>query len=194
MFYSILTAHVSILKTHMNYIIFDLESTCWKEKNNQTREIIEIGAVKVGDDMKIIDEFTAFIKPVVNPELSAFCTELTSITQKMVDDASTFPVVIGDFMNWIDTESPYVLCSWGFYDKTQLKSDCKLHNIAAHWVDTHISLKHQFSDIKRLRRPPGMKTALKMEKLALTGTHHRGIDDARNISRIFIKNFEKWEY
>jgi inhibitor of KinA sporulation pathway (predicted exonuclease) len=30
-----------------------------------------------------------------------------------------------------------------------------------------------------------MDEALRMLKLSLVGTHHRGIDDARNIARIF---------
>ncbi len=32
------------------------------------------------------------------------------------------------------------------------------------------------------------------EGLELEGTHHRGIDDAKNIAKIFIRYFEEWEY
>ncbi len=38
-----------------------------------------------------------------------------------------------------------------------------------------------------------MGGALKMEKLTLDGTHHRGIDDARNIAKIFKTNILKWQ-
>jgi 3'-5' exoribonuclease 1 len=38
-----------------------------------------------------------------------------------------------------------------------------------------------------------MGGALKKERLELDGTHHRGIDDARNISKIFKANFSKWK-
>lgn len=178
----------------MNYIIFDLESTCWKERSGQTREIIEIGALKIDSDLNIESEFSAFIKPMVNPRLSVFCTELTSITQNDIDEAKRFPEVIQDFMSWMDMKAPYMLCSWGFYDKTQLKADCALHGINSTWADKHISLKHQFAEMKKLRRPIGMKGALKMEKIALSGTHHRGIDDTRNIAKIFLKNFEDWKF
>ncbi|OMG46548.1 hypothetical protein BK140_26615 [Paenibacillus macerans] len=34
----------------------------------------------------------------------------------------------------------------------------------------------------------GMERALKMLDLPLDGTHHRGIDDAKNISKIFRQN------
>ena len=40
----------------------------------------------------------------------------------------------------------------------------------------------------------GMKNALEFDKLKLDGTHHRGIDDAKNIAKIFIKYFEQWEF
>lgn len=33
----------------MNYIIFDLESTCWENNTLKQREIIENGAVKVSN-------------------------------------------------------------------------------------------------------------------------------------------------
>lgn len=38
-----------------------------------------------------------------------------------------------------------------------------------------------------------MNGALKKEGLKLDGTHHRGIDDARNITKIFKAYFEQWE-
>ncbi len=81
-----------------------------------------------------------------------------------------------------------------FLFKTQLKADCALHGINSTWADKHISLKHQFAEMKKLRRPIGMKGALKIEKIVLSGTHHRGIDDARNIAKIFLKNFEDWKF
>ncbi|GAA0188990.1 exonuclease domain-containing protein [Fulvivirga kasyanovii] len=178
----------------MNYIIFDLESTCWKEKSGRIREIIEIGAVKIDSAQNIVSEFDAFVKPIINPRLSDFCQELTSIQQNDIDKARPFPQVISDFQTWIDIEAPYVLCSWGFYDRTQLKADCSLHGVDASWVNAHISLKHQFAEIKKLRRPVGMKAALKHEGFELSGTHHRGIDDARNIAKVFQKNFQGWKF
>lgn len=39
-----------------------------------------------------------------------------------------------------------------------------------------------------------MKNALLNEKMQLESTHHRGIDDARNIAKIFVKYFDQWEY
>lgn len=177
----------------MNYIIFDLESTCWENDRSKTREIIEIGAVKIDADKKTIDEFNAFIKPTIHPNLSEFCIDLTSISQEEVETAQTFPEVISDFKSWINLNKEYLLCSWGHYDRNQFKSDMKLHSLNAEWVEKHISLKHQYTELKNLKRPLGMNGALKLENFKLEGTHHRGIDDARNISKIFLKYFDDWK-
>ncbi len=182
----------------MNYIVFDLEATCWERsspENSRPNEIIEIGAVLYNDQFLPVDEYVQFIKPIAYPKLSDFCTELTSIKQSNVDGAPIFSEVVEDFKNWCGQgDNDYILCSWGFYDKKQLKSDCERHGLEHNWTRKHISLKHQYGRMTSNGKPPGMKTALKMEGFSLDGTHHRGIDDARNIAKIFIKYRELWDF
>jgi 3'-5' exoribonuclease 1 len=179
----------------MKYIILDLEATCWQDKNQQhTSEIIEIGAVCVNQNKEIISQFSEFVKPILNPQLSNFCKDLTSIAQSQIDTAKTYDFVIQKFKEWININEEYVLCSWGFYDKSQFKADCSLHKLDIKWLTNHISLKHQYAEIKNLNKPIGMGGALKLEKLSLDGTHHRGIDDAKNIAKIFLKYFDYWKY
>lgn len=178
----------------MNYIIFDLEATCWENDRSKTSEIIEIGAVKLNDRLKSVDTFSQFVKPVIHPILSDFCTRLTSIEQTDVDSADTFENVMTEFENWItssDTEA--ILCSWGFYDRKQIIKECKEKNYSGRilsLLDKHISIKHQFAKIKGIK-PCGMSRALELLGLPLEGTHHRGIDDAKNITRIFTAVFDE---
>lgn len=61
------------------------------------------------------------------------------------------------------------------------------------WIHPHISLKHQYAEIKGWKQGVGMAAALRHEKLKLEGTHHRGIDDARNIAKLFITCFDQWK-
>jgi 3'-5' exoribonuclease 1 len=179
----------------MNYIIFDLEATCWEEKHKHVSEIIEIGAVKISEKKSVIDEFSAFIKPVLQPVLSDFCKKLTSIDQPDVDKAKRFPDVIEEFKKWIGVnENSYFLCSWGFYDKKQLIKDSELHNLPADWLENHISIKHQHQILTNLSKSIGLGIALQLEGLEFEGVPHRGIDDARNIAKIFIKYFELWKF
>ncbi|MEN7551746.1 3'-5' exonuclease [Rapidithrix thailandica] len=178
----------------MNYIVLDLEATCWEGSTSHHNEIIEIGAVLVNEQKETVSEFVQFVKPLKHPRLSDFCKELTSIRQNDVDQAPYFGEALEKFQTWIGYgQEEYVLCSWGFYDKKQFESDCQLHGLSTGWLENHISLKHQYAKFKKLRRAIGMKNALQNENMKLTGTHHRGIDDARNIANIFIKYFEQWK-
>ena len=178
----------------MDYIILDLEATCWQDKTQKHKdEIIEIGAVCVNENKEIVSQFSEFVKPILNSRLSDFCKELTSITQSQIDKADTFDIVIKRFKDWINIKEDYTLCSWGFYDKSQFKADCELHQLETKWLTNHISLKHQYAEIRKLTKPIGMSGALNLEKINLEGTHHRGIDDAKNITKIFIKLFDEWK-
>jgi 3'-5' exoribonuclease 1 len=180
------------------FIVFDLEATCidkvkfLNEAETFQNETIEIGAVKVNEKGEVVDTFNRFVRPILNPILTDYCKDLTKITQKDVDEAESFPEVLRAFREWIGKD--YVLCSWGFYDKSQLKDDCRLHEIESDWVHSHISLKHQHQEIRQLKRGLGTRKALRKEGFTFEGTPHRGIDDALNITKIFIKYLNKWKF
>ncbi|MEO1435970.1 MAG: 3'-5' exonuclease [Bacteroidota bacterium] len=181
----------------MNYIIFDLEATCWEHKRaSHIQEIIEIGACKINQYAEMEDTFCEFIKPVHHPTLSPFCKDLTSIRQEDVERAAEYPEVVENFKEWIglyDNED-YLLCSWGYFDRKALAHDCDLHGLDFDWTDRHISLKHQYPDIKGLNKPMGLKRAVLTEGFEFEGTHHRGIDDAINLAKVFAKYFDDWRH
>lgn len=169
----------------MQYIIVDLEATCWKKGTLPDRmEIIEIGAVMLDSSSgPVTAEFAEFVKPIQEPFLSDFCRELTTIRQEDVDSADTFQPVFQRFLNWIGDE-PFRLCSWGAYDLRQFTIDCERHGIPFPASFTHhINLKKAFADLRGIK-PCGMKGALFMLGMSLEGQHHRGIDDARNIAKV----------
>lgn len=90
------------------YCVVDLEATCddqaLRAVPHEEMETIEIGAVMVaGTTLVSVDEFQAFVRPVRHPQLSAFCTKLTTITQQQVDQAGLFPDVFGEFLAWAAT-------------------------------------------------------------------------------------------
>lgn len=180
----------------MNFIIYDLEATCWEDSFPERQsEIIEIGATKVNAYGETEETFCRFVKPIIHPRLSFYCTELTTITQKQVDNASSFNSVIEDFQDWIDIfNEDYVLCSWGSFDKKMLIQDCELHRMESDWVDKHINLKRQYHQFRGLRRLRGLKYTVEKEGFEFSGSHHRGIDDAINLSKVFKKHIDVWRY
>lgn len=177
----------------MNFIIFDLEATCWLGRPpHGANEIIEIGAYKLDRFGDQIDVFNSFVKPTVNPILSSFCTRLTTITQANVDSALTFPKVSEKFKDWINLDEDFILCCWGDFDIQFLRNDCKLHKLEADWLEDNINLKAQYNDIKKNVTKTGLKTTLKREGFEFTGIHHRAIADAENTCKIFAKYADEW--
>lgn len=168
------------------FIIYDLEATCWRSRAPKKVEVIEIGAVKVNEFLEITDEFCAFIRPMLHPQISDFCTQLTSITQSDIEDAPAFDEAVADFESWIaPNEVRTVLMSWGEFDKRQLLHDSDLHHLELPWLRYHACLQHHYSKWKGSKNQIGLKSALKMEGLSYSGTQHRAIEDARNMARLF---------
>lgn len=171
----------------VTYIVFDLEATCEDRSifPHFDNETIEIGAVKIKNG-KIVDEFQSFVRPSKNQVLTDFCKELTHICQSNVDNAPSFKEALSDFKGWAGDAQ---LLSWGFYDRKQLEKDSKRYGMDIRWLENHRSIKHEHQQIKRLKRPVGVQKALGIEGMTFEGTHHRGIDDARNIARIYLTVF-----
>lgn len=148
-------------------------------------EIIEIGAVMVkADGLQVIDEFQSFIRPIRHPKLTSFCTQLTSITQNDVDEAPLFNDFIASFKSWLYQYHSFVFCSWGDYDLNQLRQDCNYHKAPYPVSSSHINVKRLMTEQQKLAKKPGLGEAIRLAGLEFSGTHHRGIDDARNIARL----------
>ena len=180
----------------MNFIVFDLEATCWDGRPaHLVPEIIEIGALRLDEYGEVMDEFNRFVRPILNPTLSIFCRQLTQIDQREIDRSPAFPEVIDAFQDWADIfYEDYLLCSWGNFDRRMLVQDCQLHGLEFEWAEEHINLKQQYQEIKKLRKARGLKSAVEREGFTFQGTHHRGIDDARNLARIFVKYLDEWAF
>jgi len=168
------------------YLVIDLEATC--DENHRIpraqTEIIEIGAV-LSDAQTLlpIAEFSTFIKPVVHRRLTPFCTRLTSITQADVDGAPTFREAITQLGRFLGGKNA-LFCSWGDYDRNQFERDASRHGVKLPFQPGHLNLKKRFSERLGETEFYGLSGALRRVGLRLQGTHHRGIDDARNITRL----------
>ena len=170
-----------------HYLVMDLEATCCDRGTieREESEIIEIGAVMVdADTLVAVDEFSTFVRPVHHPVLTEFCTNLTSIRQEDVDTAPELREAIRKLVAWAEPFSDHLFCSWGDYDRNQIGRECRNKRIDRPFAAGHRNLKHKFSERLGTGRRFGMAAALQEVDLELKGTHHRGIDDARNIARL----------
>jgi 3'-5' exoribonuclease 1 len=180
---------ITNIDKYKHILVVDLEATCCDLKTipRHQMETIEIGAVMVvRETLETVDEFQTFIKPVRHPILTKFCLELTSITQSQVDTAPDFGTAMSRWQTWLSKFDNAIFGSWGEYDRTQFQQDSKHHQIDLPYPvsSNHINLKEMFSTAQGLNKRHGMAQALDLAGIPLTGTHHRGIDDARNISKL----------
>lgn len=184
-------------------IVFDLEATCWDWQNRESTgdwhgksfeidspgwkqqnemETIEIGAVKVKNkNYEIIDQFQTFVRPVLNPELTDFCKNLTTIEQKDVDNAPYFKEAYISFRDW--AKHPNFFMAWGRYDYKQLKRDASMAGINIFPEYKYLNAKEEYFKLTG-RRGRGLGKAAKHYKLEFEGVHHRGISDAIMVANV----------
>ena len=185
----------------VDYIcVLDFEATCNEEKPTpKPQEIIEFPTVLLNAHTgEIEDEFHNYIKPDVHPTLSAFCTDLTGITQDVVDAGIPLHQAILLHQQWINerglvpvhattsnncspTSPKFIYLTVGDWDlKTCLPSQLHYHNEKVPSIfKSWINIKYEFENFygKKARGMTGMLRALDIE---LQGRHHSGIDDCRN--------------
>jgi len=143
------------MKTTKNIIIIDLEATCWNGPvpQGQLNEIIEIGICTLNTETSEISKNKGILIKPERSKVSPFCTELTTITQELLDaEGVTF------------------------------SEACKM--LRTELSQNHMNVKQLFFETKGLQKKVGMKGALDILNTPLEGTHHRGIDDAKNIAKI----------
>jgi inhibitor of KinA sporulation pathway (predicted exonuclease) len=166
-------------------IVIDVEATCWESEppEGQENEIIEIGIcpldVATGNRL---EKQSILVKPEKST-VSAFCTNLTSLTQEDVKKGIPFEQACAILKKEYRTKQR-VWASYGDYDRRQFERQCLTRGINYPFGPTHINVKNLFAIVSRLTYEVGMSEALKILDLPLEGVHHRGEDDAWNIARI----------
>lgn len=120
----------------MSYIIFDLE---WNQPiSNEVAflrkagrplsgEIIQIGAVKVDEDFKVIDTFNIIVKPKILLSMHKHVSALTGITTEDIAMGIPFPKAYHHFIKWCGEKA--IIFSWANDDIRILRENCKLHGI-----------------------------------------------------------------
>jgi 2'-phosphotransferase/ERI1 exoribonuclease 3 len=196
------------------YVVLDFEATCWENERSTQQEIIELPSVLVDARRGVVvSEFQRYVRPVLRPQLSDFCTTLTGIPQAVVSEGKKFADCLTDYVAWLracglaaagTSGASFLFVTCGDWDlKTMLP--LQLRNLTSAEYDTvpavkaaaslfgrWVNIKFALSDnAPRVGLPPryrsgGMDGMLSALKLPLVGFHHSGIDDCRNIAQILI--------
>ena len=170
-------------------LIIDLECTCEKDDPNFPYEIIEIGAAWVTTHGNILHEFQSFVKPTVNPRLTDFCKQLTSIKQSEVDSAETFDIVSQKLDHFANMYLGDKWASWGSSDLKIVELECERLNIKSQLlIMRHRNLKKEFAKKRKIKQV-GVKMALHISGLDTAKITHRALEDVRKIAAITYSEF-----
>ncbi len=167
-------------------LVIDIECTCWDDlpPRGQMSEIIEVGLCVVDVQLlRRLERRSLMVKPMTS-EVSEFCTDLTGITTEMVQDAPPLSEAVRILRDQYRA-GDRLFASWGDYDRKQFYRNCQTYNLKYPFGPTHLNIKNLFSTALGLNQELGIDGACQRLGLTMEGAHHRGVDDAWNIARIF---------
>lgn len=167
-------------------VVVDVEATCWESKNpdGMENDIIEVGVCLLDINTgEITDNRGILVKPE-RSTISDFCTELTTITPEMVENngvsfQEALKILKSDYLS-----QSRAWASFGAYDLKQFQRQCSALGRGFPFGPSHINVKTLFALKRKMEHETGMAGALSDLNITLEGTHHRGVDDAKNIAKI----------
>lgn len=178
----------------MNYVILDLEmcmvkGNAIKKMRGEKHEIIQIGAVMLDTKLRIVDEFSSYVKPEYG-KIDSFIEELTGIGQECVENAPDLRAALMHLAMWIADREVIVL-SWSDSDYYQLQREIRIKKIKHHkiqdllegWVD----FQRSFDQMLGLKKQYALEDALNISRIQSIGRTHDGLCDAYNTARLFVK-------
>lgn len=179
----------------MNYIIYDLEfnqknndflDNTSNQRNNIPFEIIQIGAVKLNENFEVISTFNTLIKPTIYKTVHPIVKNLTNITDAQLLHCNDFPTVYKDFLDFIGNDE-IIICVWGMVDIKELIRNVNFHNLSALPIYKYIDIQTYASKYLKTEKKSkiGLKNAIELLKIPISGNFHDAFNDAYYTSEIF---------
>mgnify|MGYP004609780723 CR=1 FL=1 len=164
------------------FVVFDIETTGFSAVNDR---IIEIGAVKVENGV-ITEKFSEF----VNPErpIPFEIEKLTSINDRMVEDAPNISVILPKFMDFC--RGSVLVAHNADFDTGFIRHNCEVLGLPYDYtyVDT-LGIARSF-----LEGLKNYKLDTVVEAMGCTlANHHRAVDDAGATADVFVRFLERFK-
>ena len=164
------------------FVVFDIETTGFSAVNDR---IIEIGAVKVENGV-ITEKFSEF----VNPErpIPFEIEKLTSINDRMVEDAPNISVILTRFMDFC--KGSVLVAHNADFDTGFIRHNCEVLGLPYDYtyVDT-LGIARSF-----LEGLKNYKLDTVVEAMGCTlANHHRAVDDAGATADVFVRFLERFK-
>ena len=173
------------------FIVMDLEFNCSNnnyvsEKNGirLPNEIIEIGAVKLDDDLNEVDRFCSFIKPTVYSKMNTEVRKLTNITTDMIHSGIEFTEAIKEFLDWCGDGS---FVTWSESDIIMIEDNMLYHGLEIDGLPRCFDIQPMFSD-QIMDEDRNYALTYALWKLGITpAIAHDALNDALNTAEVLRK-------
>ena len=134
-----------------HYIVMDLEFNSphnrFRSVNNGVRllhEIVQIGAVKLDQEMKEVDSFECLVKPKAYAKMNGKVKELTGITTEMMWVGKDFVTAATEFLDWCGEDSAFV--TWSDNDIFVLEDNMRYHGMDISGLPECYDIQIMFDD------------------------------------------------
>lgn len=171
----------------MYYITLDLE---WNQAYAQKAlavqrqlacrlrgEVIQIGAVKMDENMNICGSYQIIVKPRYFKKLHRHVSELTGITQEQMDMGTPLEEAAERFRRWCGKD--YAFLTWGPDDIPMLKENLNANSVSGDWVGAVYDLQRIFNTrTDGLSKQRSLEYAMDYFEIAQKLPAHDALNDA----------------
>lgn len=175
------------------YAVIDLEMCEVPKGVSSTyqarKEIIQIGAVLLDEELNVKDKFSTYVKPHFG-WIDSFIKGLTGISYELVKEAPEIKEGVTRFLEWLPDEEVSIV-SWSMTDKNQLEKELALKNLSFEKLDilyeTWLDCQELFGKKVDAVRKYSLKEALIITDICGDEREHDGLADAINTAILFAK-------
>ena len=168
--------------------VVDLEATCWGSSESQAgqpSEIIEIGLVLLNTETgEVVNPISVKVKPA-NSTVSQFCTDLTGLTQKDVDNALSLGQAC-EYLRKQYNSHRFVWSSYGEWDRYMMEKTVESKGIKSPFSGVHTNIQALFGwTLPATKKDDlSLQKAVEVAGLQWVGQAHSGVDDAHNAANL----------
>lgn len=133
----------------MNYVVLDMEwnDTAPKVINDNgiklVHEIIQVGAAKMDNAHRIIDTFSADIKPCVYKRIRDDVIKLTGITEESLNNGRDIKKTMEEFKRWCGED--FIFLTWGADDIPVLINNLEYFGMSSDWIPFYFNAQALFN-------------------------------------------------
>ena len=179
----------------MNYIVVDLEwnqamsskSSVFNKLPIKLRgEIIEIGAVKLDENMQPADEFTIDVKPVYFKRMHYKVKKLTGFDKERLAKGYSFRDAFEKFREWCGEDVTFL--TWGCDDRGIMEQNIIIHDLDWDWIADWINLQLIYNmQTDGDKNQKSLATAMEHFNIEQTRVAHDALGDAYNTALVCTK-------